>query len=99
MDSSPRVRACNVCTYLTCGDWGGREVLEELRERLAGTEVWVREYKCFGGCPRGPNVILEPGYVWYGNVQPEDADDIAAHITGGPPVDRLRQEVREDELR
>jgi (2Fe-2S) ferredoxin len=90
---------CYVCTYLTCGDWGGKEVLAGLRERLAGTSVRVLEYRCMGFCPNGPNVVLDPGGVCYGDVQAGDVDDIVGHIQGGEPVERLHRDVDQQELR
>lgn len=90
---------CYVCTYLTCGDWGGKEVLAGLRERLAGSSVRVLEYRCFGFCPNGPNVVLDPGATFYGDVQAEDVDDIARHIRGGDAVERLRRDVDPQDLR
>jgi (2Fe-2S) ferredoxin len=99
MPSSDEVRACFVCTYTTCGKWGGQELLEGLIERLAGSSVRVRAYSCFGGCPTGPNIVLQPQGTWYADVQPSDLDEVAAHIRGGPPVERLVREVDEDFLR
>jgi (2Fe-2S) ferredoxin len=36
-------------------------------------------------------VVVYPEAVWYGNVQPEDAEAIVAeHLIAGHPVERLR---------
>ena len=99
MPRSQEIRACYVCTYATCGAWGGQELLEALTRKLAGGPVRVRAYSCFGGCPTGPNIVLFPQGTWYAEVQPEDVDEVAAHIQGGPPVARLIREVDEDFLR
>jgi (2Fe-2S) ferredoxin len=82
-----------------CGKWGGQELLDGLIERLAGSAVRTKAYSCFGGCPAGPNIVLQPQGTWYAGVQPSDLDEVAAHIRGGPPVERLIREVDEDFLR
>jgi (2Fe-2S) ferredoxin len=36
-------------------------------------------------------VVVYPEAVWYGNVEPEDAEEIVReHLVGGHPVERLR---------
>ena len=41
-------------------------------------------------CEHGPNVVIYPDAVWYGNVQLDDVDEIVeSHIIGGVPVARL----------
>jgi (2Fe-2S) ferredoxin len=99
MPRSEEIRACYVCTYTSCGKWGGQELLEGLVARLAGTPVRVKAYSCFGGCPTGPNIVLHPQGTWYAEVKTSDLDEVAAHIQGGPPVERLRRDVDEDFLR
>jgi (2Fe-2S) ferredoxin len=35
--------------------------------------------------------VVYPDAVWYGHVQPEDAEEIVReHLVGGRPVERLR---------
>jgi (2Fe-2S) ferredoxin len=46
---------------------------------------------CLDQCEHGPNLVIYPEGVWYGNVQPEDvAEIIESHVLGGKPVQRLR---------
>ena len=61
--------------------------------RQAGLDTKVRINKslCLDQCEHGPVVVVYPEAVWYGNVQPEDAEEIVReHLTGGRPVERLR---------
>ena len=46
---------------------------------------------CLDQCEHGPVVVVYPEGVWYGNVHPQDAEEIVEeHIMGGCPVERLR---------
>jgi NADP-reducing hydrogenase subunit HndC len=99
MPRSREIHSCFVCTFTTCGKWGGDELLESLKERLVDSPVRVKAYMCFGACATGPNVILDPQGTWYADVRPEDADEIAAHILGGDPVERLLYEADRDTMR
>ncbi len=57
---------------------------------LAG-KVRINKSGCLDQCEHGPTVVVYPEAVWYGNVQPEDADAIVQeHLIGGRPVERLR---------
>lgn len=57
---------------------------------LAG-RVRINKSGCLDQCEHGPMVVVYPEAVWYGNVQPGDADAIVAeHLVGGRPVERLR---------
>ena len=61
--------------------------------RQAGLDTKVRINKslCLDQCEHGPVVVVYPEAVWYGNVQPEDAEEIVReHLTGGRSVERLR---------
>jgi NADP-reducing hydrogenase subunit HndC len=91
---------CVVCTNIDCASRGSPQLIENIKERLAaaGSNVKVTTYQCFGGCEFGPNLILYPEGTWYAGARPDDADAIAAHILGGPRVDRLTENV-DDALR
>lgn len=61
--------------------------------RQAGLDTKVRINKslCLDQCEHGPVVVVYPEAVWYGNVQPDDAEEIVReHLAGGRPVERLR---------
>ena len=52
---------------------------------------------CLGMCKKGPVLIVNPGYVMYGNVTVEDvAEIVEMHLVNGKPVPRLT--VEEDHL-
>jgi NADH:ubiquinone oxidoreductase subunit F (NADH-binding)/(2Fe-2S) ferredoxin/NAD-dependent dihydropyrimidine dehydrogenase PreA subunit len=52
---------------------------------------------CLGMCKKGPVLIVNPGYVMYGNVKVEDvAEIIEMHLVNGKPVPRLT--IEEDHL-
>jgi (2Fe-2S) ferredoxin len=79
-----------VCQNEDCKQRGSGELLERLKEKLKpAADVEVRSYMCFGGCQAGPNIVLYPQKVWYCGVKRNDVEDIAAHVQGGEPVERL----------
>ena len=54
-------------------------------------KVRINKSGCLDQCEHGPNVVVYPEAVWYGNVKPEDAEAIVAeHLVAGRPVERLR---------
>jgi NADH-quinone oxidoreductase subunit F len=65
--------------------------LEEEIKRLGLEErVKVKFSGCHGFCERGPIVDVDPEGIFYTEVKPEDAEDIAASLLpGGKPVERL----------
>jgi (2Fe-2S) ferredoxin len=57
---------------------------------LAG-KVRINKSGCLDQCEHGPVVVVYPEAVWYGNVRPEDAEEIVnEHLIEGRPVARLR---------
>jgi len=57
---------------------------------LAG-KIRINKAGCLDQCEHGPTVVVYPDAVWYGHVQPEDAEEIVnEHLLAGRPVDRLR---------
>jgi (2Fe-2S) ferredoxin len=57
---------------------------------LGGT-VRINKSLCLDQCEHGPTVVVYPEAVWYGHVQPADAQAIVEeHLVGGQPVERLR---------
>jgi len=79
----------------SCGTRGCQEVLDEFmfqfQQRQCFDKVAVTPCGCVGPCGQGPNVLVYPEGVFYGNVT---KDDVAAifdeHLLGGTPVERLR---------
>ena len=56
-----------------------------------GTRVRINKSGCLDQCEHGPTVVVYPEAVWYGHVQPADAEAIVEeHLVGGRPVERLR---------
>ena len=85
-----------VCQNEDCKQRGSAELLEQLTEKLKGNkDVEVKPYMCFGGCQAGPNIVLYPQKVWYDGVKHGDVDEIANHVEGGAPVDRLTHGVEQ----
>jgi (2Fe-2S) ferredoxin len=53
--------------------------------------VRVNKAGCLDQCEHGPTVVVYPEQVWYGNVKPEDVDEIVrGHLVAGRVVERLR---------
>lgn len=81
---------------------GGPAVLKAFRQaikaRKLARQVLVTEIGHVGGCSLGPNVIVYPEGVWYGQVTPADVDEIIdAHILEGRIVERLARGQRQDD--
>jgi (2Fe-2S) ferredoxin len=79
----------------SCTSNGHSDLFVQLQQlaRAAGLGETVRINKagCLNQCEHGPMVVVYPEAVWYGNVQPEDAEEIVReHLVGGRPVERLR---------
>ena len=85
-------QSCLVCQNIDCKTRGSDQLMKELESRVAAkglADVEVKPYMCFGACQEGPNVVIYPEKSWYAHVKTEDLDDIVAHLTGGPHVQRL----------
>ena len=79
----------------SCTTDGTSELVPQLKKhaKTAGLDSAIRVNKagCLDQCEHGPVVVVYPEAVWYGHVQPEDAEEIVAeHLVGGRPVERLR---------
>lgn len=61
------------------------------KEAGLASRVRINKSGCLDQCEHGPTVVVYPEAVWYGGVQPEDADEIVReHLVSGRPVERLR---------
>ena len=77
-----------------CDPTGQGELQRLFKTKLAQRGVkLVRANKsgCLDQCELGPTVVVYPDEVWYGDVGPEDVDEIIeSHIMNDRPVERLR---------
>jgi sirohydrochlorin ferrochelatase len=77
-----------VCTNRTCAAEGAPAVLERLRQEARDSEecdVRITRTSCLDNCGDGPMVTVYPDGIWYGTVDPEDAQRIV-----GDHLDRDR---------
>jgi (2Fe-2S) ferredoxin len=52
--------------------------------------VRANQAGCLDQCEHGPNVVIYPEAVWYGNLRPGDVEEIVeSHIVRGERVERL----------
>ena len=77
-----------------CRARGAVALGEAFRAKLADAgldqEVAVVDVGCHGQCSRAPLVLIEPDDFLYGNVDPEDVDEIIEEtLRHGRPVERL----------
>src|SRR5437773_7485011 len=91
MSRPQEIQSCLVCQGPDCTIRGSVAICEEITSRVAaaGSSVVVQVYNCFGACPDGPNIVAYPVGTWYSEVKQGDAAEIADHLLGGPPVERL----------
>ena len=72
-----------VCTCFSCGEIGGREIMDYVKEKIGADErgfgkdghIWCRAAECLGACDTGPMAqITNRRYVH--NLTPEKVDDL-----------------------
>ena len=90
---APKTRIL-VCESTACASSKSPEIraaLEEAVIRLGLVDrVEVGFTGCHGFCQKGPIVVVEPEGIFYCQVKPGDASEIAeSHLAGGEPVKRL----------
>ena len=78
-----------------CDPQGQAELQKSFKEKLAARglkgKVRANQSGCLDQCEHGPTMVVYPEAVWYGHVQPEDAEEIVnEHLVAGRPVERLR---------
>lgn len=91
--AAPRMRVL-VCESTACASSKSADIraaLEAAVSRLGlADRVDVGFTGCHGFCQKGPIVVVEPEGIFYCQVKPGDADEIAAsHLAKGEPVKRL----------
>ncbi len=90
-----------LCDGPTCIHNRSREIRESIeseieKQGLSG-QVSIHLSGCLGMCKKGPILIVNPGYVMYGQVQPEDIPAIIkSHLVEGNPV--AGKVIQEDHL-
>jgi (2Fe-2S) ferredoxin len=63
---------------------------EKLAERGLKRKVRANQSGCLDQCEHGPNLVVYPDAVWYGEVAATEVDEIIeSHVVGGKPVERL----------
>ena len=77
-----------------CASKGSRDLFQKFQEETEKRQLWetvaVNGTTCLGPCSMGASVVVYPEGVWYGQVRPEDVEEIMdQHIVGGKPVERL----------
>lgn len=85
-----------VCRGPRCTAAGAEEtatalVLALMRAELGDDDVLVTQTGCQFPCNHAPVVTVQPDDVWYGRVEPGDAERlVASHIVEGSPLEALR---------
>jgi len=71
-----------VCTNQTCAAAGSPAVLENLRQavRDGDCDARVTRTSCLDQCGEGPIVTVYPDGVWYGGVEPDEAERIVSGL-------------------
>ncbi len=75
-----------------CGRRGGTELMARVQRELLARRVnaQVTACGCLGPCFDGPNAVIYPDGVWYGDLTAEDASAIADHLEHGIIYDAKR---------
>lgn len=64
---------------------------EKMKEKGLNKTMRAQKTGCLDVCAFGPGMVVYPEGVFYGNVTPEDVDEIIeSHLENGIPVERLR---------
>lgn len=90
-------RHIEVCTCLTCAVLGAADVVRKLEEKLgvklgqtsADGEVSLAEVECLNWCEAG--TVVQVGNRYYGNVTPENVDELLERIQADSGNDAVTQ--------
>lgn len=77
-----------------CGTGGGEEILAEVQHLLIvraatdphGATPLVTSCGCLGPCFDGPNAVIYPDAIWYGQLSVADAPGLVEHLVSGVPL-------------
>ena len=77
-----------------CGRRGGRELLAAVQQEILrrGGVARVTGCACLGPCFDGPNAVVYPDGVWYGELVAEDAVRLVDHLIEGIVLDAKRHD-------
>ncbi|MDQ3364234.1 MAG: (2Fe-2S) ferredoxin domain-containing protein [Myxococcota bacterium] len=71
-----------------CGPGGGDALIAAVQNLLierGATDVLVTPCGCLGPCFDGPNAVVYPDAIWYGALEPSDAEALVDHLVTGTP--------------
>ncbi len=93
--------ALTLCEGTSCMHHDARVLREVLDEQLLKhglrDQVKINVSGCLGMCHKGPILVVNPGYILYGNLRSDDIQEIVEqHLINGQPVARLV--IEEDHL-
>lgn len=79
----------------SCGEKNSSLLKEKFKNRIKelGLNYKVRANSagCLDACEKGPVIVIYPEQIWYGNVSPDDVEEIIqSHIINNKPVERLQ---------
>lgn len=94
----PHGHSAYICLGPRCAENGAWELLARMRAAIKhngldkGPEkTIVCRSSCLYPCTRAPALVIQPGDIWYGNLTPDNMDEIViSHLRNGRPVERLR---------
>jgi len=94
------VRHLFVCTHElasgkpACGRRGGRELLAAVQQEILrrGGTARATACACLGPCFDGPNAVVYPDGVWYGELSANDAVQLVDHLIDGAVIEAKRTE-------
>ena len=69
-----------------CGRRGNAELLTLVQQKLVvrgATGVLATACACLGPCFDGPNAVVYPDAVWYGELDDSDAEALVEHLVSG----------------
>ena len=94
---APSTKSVYVCTGPGCAAKGSPKLYELFREAVSqanvDVEIRAKAVGCHGLCEYGPIVIIQPGDIFYSQVEEPDVAEIFREtVLGGRLVDRLLYE-------